>query len=416
MAVSQPAVILTFQNFNNCSGETLHRLAGRWSSPKRLVIVSKSMSTKAHKFHSTIASSTRRLGPEEKKEAGDGWEKDMEAHICLVLGASPPKVAPICIRIKTALEKKSTDGSEKTAVVETSTVFKQQCGNCGTDDERHFRVDPRQGSLVCFLCGMVLDARTAFEGDWTRSFEGDVSQRQHGPAPDRLMSEESHFKIKIGSGADARRSEALRRAQRCADMSTSSRPNAEHRTRAEYKNEMKRLAFERIQVAGSKADLHGTVVERAEEIFAEYRKKREHLHDFDEVLAACLIMAQKEAHHRAALSAASGSTAASIPQRGTKRSFSSVEGGGGVSGVPAPTGFSCTKCRVSFGTKRGLKFHRCPGASGAAESAGGEHCAEARIVRQRLEALDHAERRNKERRFGEHSSVGEGVVALPAAL
>lgn len=65
---------------------------------------------------------------------------------------------------------------------------KTTCNHCGNADEAFFTSDYKSGDMTCTRCGAVAMEHQVYDGDWTRSFEGEENTSSIGPAPDPFLS------------------------------------------------------------------------------------------------------------------------------------------------------------------------------------------------------------------------------------
>jgi len=147
------------------------------------------------------------------------------------------------------------------------------------------------------------DAGTFYNtGNQYRKFEGEEDKSHHGPAPNKMYSAAHNMKTSIapmGAGSNARAAR-LRAAADQMEMGLSNLGTDEKRTREGYKDLMKKRAFDLIAHCSSNLTLHESVVNRAQELFANFRDEREYVQKFDAVVCACVIQAAEEAAKSAA--------------------------------------------------------------------------------------------------------------------
>ena len=174
---------------------------------------------------------------------------------------------------------------------------KTVCAHCGNADETLFVHEYRSGDVTCAKCGVVAVEHAIFDGDWTRSFEGEESTSQIGPRPDPLMS--SSFNLRTGMALSAGVSKAklrmLREFQDKADMMALGNDFNERRTREGFKDKQKQRSFEKLQDVGERLRIASGVVDRSKVFFAAFRDNREHVTKLEEAIAASLIAAVEEA-------------------------------------------------------------------------------------------------------------------------
>lgn len=176
-----------------------------------------------------------------------------------------------------------------------------QCNNCGNRDEARFLHEYRSGDVTCAVCGVVAVERSLYDGDWTRSFEGEESTSQIGPRPDPLMSSAYNLRTSMAltQGVSKASLRALRETQGKADMLALGNDLNERRTREAFKDNQKQRCFDRLQDVGERLRIATGVVDRSKAFFAAFRDAREHVTKLDEAVAACLVVAVEEAvYHR----------------------------------------------------------------------------------------------------------------------
>lgn len=174
----------------------------------------------------------------------------------------------------------------------------EPCPNCRSTDESRILIDERQGDRVCRNCGFVEADKIIYDGDWTRSFEGEESTSQIGPPPNPLLSNRANLSTGIGDFAGMSRSQMRQIRLIAAAVDRGSGNTAagvsDRRTRVSYKDRMKLQASEALTAAGECLGFAKPTVERAKVIFAAFRDNREHLTNYQESLAACLLAAVEE--------------------------------------------------------------------------------------------------------------------------
>uniref|UniRef100_A0A7S3NKU5 Uncharacterized protein n=1 Tax=Aureoumbra lagunensis TaxID=44058 RepID=A0A7S3NKU5_9STRA len=187
-------------------------------------------------------------------------------------------------------------------IVPPQVVSKYVCGRCGNRNQANFTHDQKGGDVICLGadgegCGAIVEEHHMFEGNQHRKFEGEEDKSHHGPAPNRLFSASHNMRTNLVAVAGAGASRAAR-LRLCADQVELGLSNLgrkdERRTREGYKDAQKKRAFELISHVAMNLNIHQTVVERANELFAYYRDNKEILHRFNAVVAACLLQALEE--------------------------------------------------------------------------------------------------------------------------
>ena len=191
------------------------------------------------------------------------------------------------------------------------------CAACGNRDQTLFVTDNSGGDTICRACGVVVEQKRIHEGSMYRKFEGEEDRNHHGPAPNPLYSHAHNMRTQISmttkdgaplgprggqASADAYR---LKTTQESMELNLSNMGRDDRRTRTEYKDEQKREAFDLLTHMCAHLKFHDAVGEKAKELFAHYRDARQHVHHFETVLGACLVLAhdivaQAQAHTAAA--------------------------------------------------------------------------------------------------------------------
>ena len=80
----------------------------------------------------------------------------------------------------------------------------------------------------------------------------------------------------------------IEREQIRIEKSLSNLGTDDKRTTTYYRNKQKRQAFEIMQNAAAKYNIHDTIISYAKEEYSRYRDVREHVHDFEACVAACM--------------------------------------------------------------------------------------------------------------------------------
>ncbi|OQR95873.1 hypothetical protein THRCLA_07499 [Thraustotheca clavata] len=259
-------------------------------------------------------------------------------------------------KMKQAGKSDADEFSEADAEINAAPRF--VCDVCGNSEQNNFITDYARGDTICtgadgHGCGNVVQDHIVHEGNAYRKFEGEEDKSHHGPAPNKLFSTGHNLRTMISQ--DGEQSANLRRAAEFVEMNLSQMGKDERRTRIGYKDQMKQKAIRLIDHTGANLDLHEIVCNRAKKMFAEFRDLREHVHQFEAVVAGCIIDAYlttgKEMY----------SAQASI-KLGPKRQA-------GIAQIQLPSHkaidekklhpFSCSKCGEIFNSKRGLQFHKC---------------------------------------------------------
>ncbi|RLN67453.1 hypothetical protein BBP00_00001570 [Phytophthora kernoviae] len=193
------------------------------------------------------------------------------------------------------------------------------------------------------------------EGSAYRKFEGEEDKSHHGPAPNKLFSTGHNLRTLISQ--DGEMAGNLRRAAEFVEMNLSQMGKDERRTRIGYKDQMKQKACRLIDHTMSNLDLHEIVGSRAKKMFAEFRDVREHVHQFDAMVAGCVIAAYME----------TGKEMYSA-QNAIRIGQNKQAGIANLTLLPNKAvdekklhPFTCPLCDMKFNARRGMQFHKCPG-------------------------------------------------------
>ncbi|CEG36953.1 hypothetical protein, variant 1 [Plasmopara halstedii] len=195
------------------------------------------------------------------------------------------------------------------------------------------------------------------EGSAYRKFEGEEDKSHHGPAPNKLFSTGHNLRTLISQ--DGEMAGNLRRAAEFVEMNLSQMGKDERRTRIGYKDQMKQKACRLIDHTMSNLDLHEIVGSRAKKMFAEFRDVREHVHQFDAMVAGCVIAAYMET-----------SKEMYSAQNGIRIGHNKQAGIANLALLPNKAvdetklhPFTCFLCNMKFNARRGMQFHKCAGKS-----------------------------------------------------
>eukprot|EP00753_Platysulcus_tardus_P012028 PLAT3333.4.p1 GENE.PLAT3333.4~~PLAT3333.4.p1 ORF type:complete len:404 (-),score=137.46 PLAT3333.4:938-2116(-) len=279
-----------------------------------------------------------------------------EAIVAMVAPGTPmPDVNRMITKVRKSAEDSKHSGavSRGGAAVDPggSTMV---CTTCGNNNQGDFIVDHHSGDVICLGveqrgCGCVIIAHKVHEGDWTRSFSEDEDKRQHGRPMDPLFSTSYNLRTSFGDGGAAK---VLRKFQDKVEMDLSQMGKDERRTREGYKDQHKRAAFHLIQKVSTNLNLHHRVMEEARRNFAAFRDEREHVHQYETVVAACIIVAYS-AVRRAGWETAKSVQRSTCPEHCSETPCKHVL-------YPFP----CATCGKRFNAKRSLRFHKCRGKDG----------------------------------------------------
>lgn len=119
---------------------------------------------------------------------------------------------------------------------------------------------------------------------------------------------------------------------------------------------MKQKACRLIDHTISNLDLHEIVGSRAKKMFAEFRDLREHVHQFDAVVAGCVIAAYMDTG-KEMYAAQNAIRVGKFKQAGVA-SLAMLPNKAVDEKKLHP--FTCPLCEMKFNAKRGMQFHKCP--------------------------------------------------------
>lgn len=192
------------------------------------------------------------------------------------------------------------DGASKRLSATTPEVS-FSCSNprCRNIDQGKFSVDRARGSVTCQKCAVFVVEHLIHDGSWVRIFEGDgpegEKKKQTGAAKNPLFSDMYNMSTKIAA-EDAKNGGAFGRVQ--------NRVDAHHRhdasemafrtTRTSYKDMMKETVFKEIQFIVRSLSWMGILGEthsdETKALFARLRNDRQHLHNIEENIVACIYL------------------------------------------------------------------------------------------------------------------------------
>nr|CCA22522.1 conserved hypothetical protein [Albugo laibachii Nc14] len=266
------------------------------------------------------------------------------------------QVSDVMMLIRKMKQSGKSDADEFTELdAEPKTAPRFRCENCGNTEQNNFITDYARGDTICngpdgIGCGTVVQDHIVHEGSAYRKFEGEEDKSHHGPAPNKLFSTSHNLRTLISQ--DGEMAGNLRRAAEFVEMNLSQMGKDERRTRIGYKDQMKQKACRLIDHTVSNLDLHEIVGNRAKKMFAEFRDVREHVHQFEAMVAGCVIAAYT-ATGREMYSAQHGLCVEVDPF------------GHSVPSKPIDETklhpFTCTLCDMKFNARRGMQFHKCTG-------------------------------------------------------
>ena len=233
-----------------------------------------------------------------------------------------------------------------------------KCNACGNADEKYFVADAKEGTTICAGkdgrgCGIVLQEHNCEEGSEFRKFAEEEDKNHHGPAANHLMSGAFNLQTKIGgSSAPPARGRGLQGLMQVVELNLSQYGKDDKRTREGYKDNMKRKAFAQIGHCAKSLRLHECVVQIASEMFARWRDLKEHVQQYEAVVAACIIFAWRKSGNQ---------------MRAETRDVQLPNGyvmKVAVGGPKAKT-YICAACGGEFGSQRERRLHDCPASAAA---------------------------------------------------
>ncbi|KAF0689982.1 Aste57867_18626 [Aphanomyces stellatus] len=286
----------------------------------------------------------------------------MEERIATLL-VPDMKVGDVIQLIKKMKQSGKSDADEFSELdAEMNSAPRFVCEVCGNTEQHNYITDYARGDTVCMGpdgkgCGNVVQDHIVHEGSAYRKFEGEEDKSHHGPAPNKLFSMGHNLRTMISQ--DGEQSANLRRASEFVEMNLSQMGKDERRTRIGYKDQMKQKACRLIDHTGANLDLHEIVCNRAKKMFAEFRDLREHVHQFEAVVAGCIIDSYM-------------TTGKEMYQAQTAIKIGKFKQAGIAQLTLAPNKavdekklhpFHCKACGLTFNAKRALQFHTCEGAN-----------------------------------------------------
>lgn len=306
---------------------------------------------------------TRRDAPTKSSSNAKGADETalpMEERIVNLL-VPELKVADVMLLIKKMKQAGKSDADEFSELdVDQKTAPRFRCETCGNTEQSNFIVDYARGDTICngmdgSGCGTVVQDHIVHEGSAYRKFEGEEDKSHHGPAPNKLFSSGHNLRTLISQ--DGEMAGNLRRAAEFVEMNLSQMGKDERRTRIGYKDQMKQKACRLIDHTISNLDLHEIVGARAKKMFAEFRDLREHVHQFEAMVAGCVIAAYMDTGKEMYM-------AQNAIRAGKLKTGSNAS-------LPIPANkpvdekklhpFTCPLCDMKFNARRGMQFHNCPG-------------------------------------------------------
>jgi hypothetical protein len=200
------------------------------------------------------------------------------------------------VDIESSLVTVGVDSGETVKTLNVSRIT-NVCNNCGNSDESKFIDDQRQGDVICTECGAVCVEHAIHDGDWVRSFEGEESTSQVGPAPDPLLSNRANLRTTFGItlGVSKAKMRQMRLMSEAIEMGTSGAAGvSDKRTRVSYMDRQKVKASELLTSACERLDLPRPVLDRARRYFASFRDSRQHVTALNTTIASALLAAVEE--------------------------------------------------------------------------------------------------------------------------
>lgn len=119
-----------------------------------------------------------------------------------------------------------------------------------------------------------------------------------------------------------------------------------------FSGQMKKKACNLIAHAAANLDLHEIVVERSKKMFAEFRDVREHVHQFEAIVAGCILSAFLDTGNEVLRAQAKKTHLQTFGRNEKIASNKPVD-----EKMLHP--FTCTFCKMKFNAQRGLQFHHC---------------------------------------------------------
>ena len=168
--------------------------------------------------------------------------------------------------------------------------------------------DYKSGNIVCETCGTIAQSNKILDAPWKLKYKNDdVDPSFHGPAPDHRYSSAHNLRTAIQSIRTFRTGtgDTSDQMQRRAAHQAFSLINAQNRvelnlsnfgmlsrakTRQGYKDNMKSQVFEEIEDACTVLRLHGSVQDRAKDIYAHYRDNVAAMRQTDLIKAICIVL------------------------------------------------------------------------------------------------------------------------------
>ncbi|KAE8886712.1 hypothetical protein PF005_g7413 [Phytophthora fragariae] len=325
-----------------------------------LVMVDKRKKAEAAKKAARKEAAARAAAAAKAARQADEPALPMEERIVNLL-VPELKVNDVMLLIRKMKQAGKSDADEFSELdAEQKTAPRFRCETCGNTEQNNFITDYARGDTICNGvdgngCGTVVQDHIVHEGSAYRKFEGEEDKSHHGPAPNKLFSTGHNLRTLISQ--DGEMAGNLRRAAEFVEMNLSQMGKDERRTRIGYKDQMKQKACRLIDHTISNLDLHEIVGSRAKKMFAEFRDVREHVHQFDAMVAGCVIAAYME----------TGKEMYSA-QNSIRIDQNKQAGIANLALLPNKAvdekklhPFTCPLCDMKFNARRGMQFHKCAG-------------------------------------------------------
>ena len=174
------------------------------------------------------------------------------------------------------------------------------CPRCKNNNQQDFIFDTKTGDVVCIGknregCGNVVQNHMIDEGAEFRIFAEEEDRNHHGGVADPLLPESENLRTSMFVGISRDKGwKKLFRANQNLEMNLSTIGNDDRRTRTGYRTQQKKQAFEMMANAMNKLGINRMVLDDAKALFARYRDVKEHVHDFNGVVGACIAIAYSE--------------------------------------------------------------------------------------------------------------------------
>ena len=167
------------------------------------------------------------------------------------------------------------------------------------------------------------------------------------------MSAAYNMQTKIGgSGAPPARGRGLAGLMQVVELNLSQYGKDDKRTREGYKDNHKRKAFGKIEHCAKSLRLHEHVVQIASEMFAKWRDLKEHVQQYEAVVAACIVYAWRKTGEMTVVETITVQNSNGLSMKIPKH------------GVKAKT-YDCKACGGQFGAQRERRLHDCPASTEA---------------------------------------------------